>query len=67
MCLFLFTYSVFEVVTLYMEVRGHVLESVPSFYCVGPRDQIQVLSLASKSLYLPSHLSAQVYVTVMTN
>lgn len=41
--------------------QNNSLESIPSFYQVEPRDQIQVVRLGSKPLYPLSHLHSPLF------
>lgn len=41
----------------YVEVRGQLTVTGPSFRYVGPRDWAQLVSLGSKHLYLLSYFS----------
>lgn len=50
----------------HVEVRRQLQESVFSFHHGGPRDQIQVLRLKGRYLYLLSHLTSPIFVLRQT-
>lgn len=54
----------FCVMCICVEVRGHLWKLILTFHHVDPGDQTQVVRLSSKCLYLLSHLTGPILVSL---